>query len=301
MVAPRTSSCSPWITGDDLAGQETVQRATTELLAMAAKSTSTSTLTQESVDVILANAANAATEILYRLSGRQFTGRCGPVTIRPTARPVDVDARAATSRSWSYGAFGSTSMNTGGMPPVVSQWGKQYPPTLELHDAPIREIIQVKIDGVVIPSDEYELRDFRHLVRMRPTANSTPTERWGWPTSQLTDLPDTEVGTFSVTYMYGADPGDSGRLACLRLAEALAMPQFGDSSHYPTRITAFTRQGVSAQVASVIDVIKQKGSGIYEVDLWLLAVNPNGSRRRAVVFSPDRVPNRRQARPSMPS
>jgi hypothetical protein len=192
-------------------------------------------------------------------------------------------------------------MWTGGEPGAFNQFGEQYPPIIEITTTPVREIVQVKIDGTVIPPIEYELRDFKQLVRIRPTASYTPTARWGWPTSQIEDLPDTEVGTFSITYMYGADPGEMGRVACLKLAEALLLPQLGDSTHYPERVTNIVRQGVSVQVASVIDVIKMGGSGIYEVDFFILSVNPNRGRRQAVAFSPDRPPNRRQANPSLPS
>lgn len=294
MSAPRTSSCEPWITGDQLAREVWIKQAISEAQAAGF-------LTEEDTSRILSSAAYAATETLWRLSGRQFTGKCGPVTIRPTARPVDADSRGWVSRAWTYAGAGSFAMMTGGEPPVTSLYGEQYPSIIEINTFPVREILQVKIDGEVIPTDEYELREFKQLVRVRPTANYTPTARWGWPTSQLTDLPDDQPGTFSITYTYGADPGEMGRTACLELAKALALPQLGDSTHYPERVTNIVREGVSVQVASVIDVIRSKGSGIYEVDLFILTTNPNGSRRRAVVYSPDRTPNRRAAKPSSTS
>jgi hypothetical protein len=159
----------------------------------------------------------------------------------------------------------------------------------------VRSIVLVKIDGVVIPSSEYELRDYRTLVRIRPTASFVPTERWGWPTSQIGDLPDTEPGTFSVTYTYGQDPGAGGRRACRKLAEVLAIPDFGGPSQFPGRVTSVQRQGISAVVADVEDLIKAGHIGIPEVDQWLATVNPTKATRQSVVWSPDIGRPRRQA------
>ena len=253
------------------------------------------TLTDSQIDAICANAAFNATETLYRMSGKQFAGECGPVTIRPLARPVNADRRALARRNWGGGGYGTSNAMFINLPSVVSQYGPGYAPEIEMYDFPIREILLVKIDGVVIPPDEYELREFKRLIRLRVTAESTPTERWGWPTSQIPDLPDTQVGTFSVTYTYGADPGIGGFEAALVLAQYLALPQLGDSTRFPSRVTSITRQGVSAQVVSPIDMINKQMTGIPEVDLWLLAVNPTKARRSATVWSPDRAPNRRQA------
>jgi hypothetical protein len=61
-------------------------------------------------------------------------------------------------------------------------YGYVQPPMVELVPYPVTEIIEVWIDGVVIPPAEYQLQDFRTLVRMRPIPSFTPTERFGWPT-----------------------------------------------------------------------------------------------------------------------
>jgi hypothetical protein len=291
--APRTSSCSPWINGDDVKSLVWVQEAIAKALANEELN-----FTQDVIDQMCAEAADMATSALYDLSGRQFSGLCGPVTIRPSARPTNADSRGWISRGWSYGSWGAASMMTMGMPAVVNQYGDDIPPVITINNYPVRTIDLVKIDGVVIPPDEYELREFKHLIRMRPTANFPPTERWGWPTSQRNDLPDTEFGTFSITYTFGADPGSGGRLACKKLAEMLLLPQLGDSKRYPTRVASINRQGVSANIASITDAINQHSSGIYEVDFWLMSVNPTKVRRQALVWSPDRAPNRRQAYPS---
>jgi len=291
--APRTGACAPWINGDDLKNEPWI-RAAIDRQRADGDDALENPLTQEQVDAILAESAASATEALYALTAKRFAGKCGPVTVRPVARPVDQDGRARVTRAWSYGAVGSVSSMFMAIPAVVSSYGREWAPTCVLNNFPIREIVEVKIDGVIIPPDEYELRDYYKLVRIRPTPSFSPTERYGWPTSQLQDLPDDQFGTFSVTYVYGAEPGALGLRAAVKLAEALALPRFGDTSHYPERITSFSRQGVHAQVASIVDVLKTGGTGIYEVDLFIMTVNPRKRRSETLVWSPDLASNQRQ-------
>ncbi len=258
--------------------------------------------TQGQVDVLCAEAADSASMLLYELSGRQFTGECAPATIRPVSRPTDID-----TRSWNtaWGAAGGWNSSWGscyygvGNSSVVSHYGCSNPPEIDLGAFPVTEIVLVKIDGVEIPEDEWELRDYRTLIRIRPTAESTPTERWGWPTCQINTLPDTEQGTFSITYRYGQPPPASGKLAAKKLAEYLALPQLGDDTHYPRRVTSMSRQGVTAQVVDVMDIVKTGATGIYEVDLFLRATNPKQLQAPSAVWSPDLGRPRRQRTASL--
>jgi len=301
---PRTGSCSPWIDGSTVAALPAIQAAVATINANAAKQNpSGSGLSDEQVQVICAEAADAATDILYSLSARQFTGKCGPVTIRPVARPENADTRGwvfAGSGGWGYG-WGASATGNLGFPPVMALYAEDLPPFIELYDYPVTEINEVKINGTVIPPEEYELREFKWLIRKMPTISYSPSVMWGWPTSQLQYLPDTEVNTFSVTYTFGQDPGSGGRMAARALAENIAMPIFGDANKYPERVTTITRQGVTAQIASVIDIMKTGGTGIRTVDLWLMTVNPQKRRKRPIVFSPDIGRNMRQQYPSIPS
>ena len=289
----RSGSCSPWILASDVSNNVMVQAALDEVNAK------TTVITADQLNVICANAANAATEILYSLSGRQFTGNCGPVTVRPLQRPVDANDRGwgNVAGGWSYGSWGTGSGELG-IPGVVKHYGNEFPPVVVLKDYPVNAILQVKINGTVIPSNEYDLRNQRNLVRVRPTAADVPTECWGWPTTQTMDLDDTELGTFSITYTFGQDPGYGGRQACVALAAFLALPQLGDNTQYPQRVTTINRQGITTQIASPIDIINKGATGIEEVDLWILSVNPNKLRKQSVFLSPDRARGNRQGTPS---
>ena len=296
-VAPRTGPCSPWTSGPEIAALGPVVKAAAKMQ-----------VEQAALDLICAEAALAASQVLYELSGRMFTGDCGPVTVRPVSRPTDQDTRSSTPLGW-FSVWGTAS-GYGAQPAgVLAHYGSVEPPTITL-PYPVTEVLQVLIDGEVIPgpydpvtqTGEWELRDFQELVRIRPTAASTPTQRWGWPTSQIMDLPDSEEGTFSVTVTFGTPPPAMGELAARKLGEYLALPQLGDTTHYPKRIVQMSRQGVSAQIASVIDILEKGSLGIWECDAFLLAVNPSKNQRQAAVYSPDTGRQaRRQARPSLPS
>jgi hypothetical protein len=291
----RTGPCSPWINGTDVAAIPSVAAAITK-----PPKVNVPAFTVEQVTAICAEAAAAASLILYRKSGMVYSGKCGPVTVRPVARPVNVDRRRmASGGAWGLGAWmGAASWYNLGLDGVVTHFGDSQPPEIPLPDYPIREIVEVKIDGVVIPPIEYELRDNKTIVRMRPTASYVPTERWGWPTAQINDLPDDQPGTFSITYTFGQDVDDGGRLACRRLAEILALPAFGDMSRLPARLTAISRQGVSANALNVADLISKGQLDIYEVDVWLMAVNPGQADRQSLVWSPDVARVRRTRYPT---
>lgn len=292
MSTPRSGACAPWITGDQVSALISVQRA---LAALEAEGIAVSA---EQLNATCAAQAVAATDVLYALSGRQFTGECGPVTIRPLARPTDGDMRAWAG-GFGYLANSGYAASYGASPGVAQHYLSLNPPEIVLGTYPVTEIVQVLIDGVLIPADEYELRDFRTLVRIRPTASTTPTERWGWPSGQIQDLPDDQPGTFSVTYKFGEPPPAGGIQAALDLAEVLVLPKLGDDTDYPDRVNQITRQGVTAKVTDANDMLANGQTGIWPVDLWLMSVNPHKLTRQARVFSPDVGRPRRQATPSV--
>jgi len=294
MSVPRSGACAPWTDAGSVADLPRVKTLGHELIEKG-------TLTQAGFEGICAEAAAAASDVLYELSGRIFPGNCGPVTVRPVSRPTDIDTRAwgatLSTVGWvasqgfasAYGSFN---------PAVLAHYGSLEPPTIELPYA-ATEIVQVKIDGEIIPEDEYELRDFKSLVRIRPSGSAVPVARYGWPTSQIMDLPDTEPGTFSVSYRYGVPPPASGIMAVVKLAEVFALPRMGETKGYPVRVTSVARQGVSAMVTDVMDLLQKGMLGILECDYFLMSHNPHKLARQSVVWSPDLGrPGRRTASPS---
>lgn len=291
-ATPRSGSCAAWVPASDIERMPAVQKA-------AAERTEKNELSAQDITDLCAEAAASASDILYERTGRIFPGACGPVTVRPVSRPTDAD-----TRSWgaTYSAVGWTSSSGFASaygsynPGVVSHYGSADPPSIELPYA-VTEIVEVKIDGLTIPADEYELRDFKTLVRIRPTASTVPVARYGWPTSQIMDLPDTEKGTFSVTYMFGNPPPTAGKLAARRLGEYLILPQLGQTDRLPTRVRQVSRQGISAMVTDVLDLLEKGMLGVYDVDLFCKTYNPHDLQRQSVVWSPDAGRSRRQATP----
>jgi hypothetical protein len=266
--APRNGPCSPWITASDVLAQPGCGGAAAEVAAECAAATS---------------------ELLYALSGQQFTGPCGPVTVRPMARPTDQDTRrAGTLSPLGYmSSWGSTFAYGTVLGAVSAMYGYVQPPMVELVPYPVTEIIEVWIDGVVIPPAEYQLQDFRTLVRMRPIPSFTPTERFGWPNSQIFDLPLTEVGTFGVSFMFGQPPPVGGIRAAKIYAREQCLRAMGQPNQLPTRVTSISRQGVSAVVLDLMDFISQGRTGVADVDQWIKSVNPYFLTRPASVWSPD--------------
>lgn len=232
-------------------------------------------------DTSLAEAAIvAASEILYEASGRQWVGIC-----ERTVRPCDPSGLCAcgtqvlsrghlvgwSDSCWSGGGCGC-------MP--VSQV------KLAGH---VREISEVKIDGVVIDPSGYFVERGRYLIRRSPDR---------WPSCQTMDLPDTEPGTFSVTYSYGKAPPVAGQLAAAALAcETIQACTPGVECALPQGVTRVTRQGITYE--RTFFVRNRDGvwaTGIGAVDIFLNAFNSNGLRRRAVFWSPSS--RGRYARPS---
>jgi hypothetical protein len=237
---------------------------------------------------VLNEAAAVASEVIYRLSGKQWTGPTGPVTVRPLCRPSDMGERGWGNANMGMGiiSWGMCNGMTAGAN-VASHFGHSQPREVDLGVFPVIEVTQVLIDGVTIPSDEYELQDYRRLVRMLPTENATPTEMYGWPTAQRLDLPDTEVGTFSVTYMYGYSPPPGGVLAAKVYGQYIAKSISGDPNVLPIRTTSTTRQGVSTATVDVEDIVARGLTGIKIVDDWIGSVNPGKQKFKAQVYSPD--------------
>jgi hypothetical protein len=238
-------------------------------------------------------AAAAASDILWALSGRQFGGECTGY-VRPTARPDGWDHRSwaiASGYGW-YGSWGTCSYAYGlGSPAWAGHACRCAPAEVELGAYPVRSVSQVKIDGEVIPPDEYRVDNYRTLVRVKAHADDDASVRPGWPTCQRLDLPDTEEGTFSVTFVFGTAPPASGVQAAASLAAEFALLRATDEdareTRLPARVRTLVRQGESITLLDAQDVLDKGRTGIPEVDLFLKSVNGAGLARRSRVWSPD--------------
>jgi len=209
-----------------------------------------------------------ASEILFLLSGRKYGTRTE--TVRPHAG----------NRGCGWQHFGSNF--------AYQQWLQheaydEGPDWLKLK-SPVQTVLEVKVDGTVLNADEYAVYDNAKLVRMRSSAGFS--ERW--PLYQRLDQLDTEVGTFSVNYQWGIQLPEGGKVAAKAFATQLAKYMNNDSDcALPDRVISVSRQGVTQTLMDPSQFVKEARTGLYVVDLWLGAVNPNGNRRRPSVLGPD--------------
>lgn len=204
--------------------------------------------------------ADVASEILFELSGRQYTGVC---TTDPPVRPCAPACRRRHDECRTCGTMHQIPLRT----PVVS-------------------VDQVKVDGAVLDSSLYRVDDERWLVRLPDPSGSNP----GWPRCQRMDRADTEDDTWSITYQHGLAPPDMGVRAAAKLACELALacdPTTASECQLPERVTTIVRQGVTLTLLDPQDFLNDGRTGVYEVDLFLRTVNPHKLQRSATVWSPD--------------
>jgi hypothetical protein len=96
-----------------------------------------------------------------------------------------------------------------------------------------------------------------------------------------------------VTYTFGARPPAAGSRAARYLADQLVKSWSGEECELPDRVTSVSRQGVSYTILDNQDFLADMRTGVYAVDLFIKATNPDNARKPSRVFSPD-VPRGRQ-------
>jgi len=232
--------------------------------------------------------------MLYELSGRQFAGAC-----EKTERPCG--NRWCGFQVLSRGHIVWDPYYWNG----VNWWwnghtGCSCQPLdrIKLSGYPVREIVEVKIDGVVLApssdSEEYRLDERRWLTRTCDVEGNAQF----WPTCQDLACPDTELGTFSVTYRYGQDPPALGVHAAAQLGCELYKACAGETCALPKGTTRVTRQGVTIEKLAFVSWAFVNGryarggrapgwnTGLPLVDAFLNTYNRAGLNRRPVFWSP---------------
>lgn len=212
---------------------------------------------------VLEDAIGVASDILFTLTGRRWSGGgctrtvaleprpwTPPDTVMRRRRLVDVEAARLL--------LGHTRT-------VTPLWLPDWPVTA------ITEVLDR--DGAPVDGSLWQLRDGRRLDRVDPDTH----RRSKWPCQD-----------FTVTYTHGQPPPRAGVRAAITLAAELALAVCGAAScRLPERVTSITRQGVTLAVLDPMDIIKDGLTGLPDVDLWVVSVNPTKARRRPAVWSPD--------------
>lgn len=268
MPAPRTGPCADWAVEGDLC----------------------SPCDDYELDAaIVADALQSASEILFHLSGRQFSGECEE-TVRPCSR---------WTKEVRYGQVRPPASFVGqveelGVPRIVCRCqsgpacGCSRLDEITLGGRPIRDISEVRVDGAVLDDSLYRVDDYSRLVRLDDPDGTNP----GWPCCQdLAADPATDDDTFQVTFTYGQDPPQSGVTAAAVLACEFILacsPETLNQCRLPRKVVQVVRQGVTISKVDPTDILQSGRTGLLEVDLFLQSVNPNNLQRRARVISPDR-------------
>lgn len=225
----------------------------------------------------LAKALAGANELLYIASCRTFPGVCTD-TVRPcgyysvggggtwgwgSSFPVLADGSRwipwGIESLLGLGAPGFGGCGCGG----VESCGCTVHSAVVVPGDPIIDVTEITVDGTVVDPSLYALVDRRKIVR---------TDGEWWPCCQHVERAATEDGTFSVSYRYGAIPGQALLLALEVLACELATGWANDGEcRLPRRLTSLVREGVSMAVLDPLQFLNDRKFGIYEVDAALAA------------------------------
>lgn len=158
------------------------------------------------------------------------------------------------------------------------------PKSIRLGGHPSR-IVEVKINGAILDPSSYKLQDGK-LFRI---------DGESWPARQDLRLPDSQDGTFSVTYIDGIELDANGRWCAGILAKEFYNSWQDDDQicRLPSSVISINRQGLAIELGK--DLFPGGLTGIREVDLWIATWNPYRVRSKARVFSPDTMPQARRA------
>lgn len=179
-----------------------------------------------------------------------------------------------------------------------SQWyvcgscSKRCAPAFEIDlDGPVGYIESIKVDGDFLALDNGDWRiDNGHLLVWQGSGPSPI------PTSQNLSKPDTEVGTWSITYSQSHAVPNDGRIAVALLAEEFAKAcSKSGSCGLPKGVTSVVRNGVTFSIEA--GLFPGGLTGIEIVDQFILKWAPAGApTRTASVFNPRRAAMRRTAK-----
>ena len=144
--------------------------------------------------------------------------------------------------------------------------------------APVSDVYEVAVDGIVVPAEDYRV-DGNRLVWIG-------SDECPWPVCQDLSKPDTEPGTFSVTYLNGYPVDAIGAYAAGIMSLEFARACTGSNKcRFPATVTAVSRQGVSFEIVS--GSFPDGFTGIREVDAFIALWNPTPIRQQTQVWSPD--------------
>lgn len=203
----------------------------------------------------------AASHILWALSGRKYSGTNSIVEFYDARQGIV----GALSGRGSVQAQAVLQTAPGDV--VCLDCG--FPHKMRLRHQPVQRVLSVEINGTLVSPEDYALINRSSL---------------GFPLSRMA----CGASCVRVSYIWGVNPPAGGKAACVELATQFLLAWDGsDECRFPKRVTNVTRQGVSWTILDPQDFLDDGRTGIYTIDLFLKATNPDKARRPARVFSPD--------------
>lgn len=204
--------------------------------------------------VYTSEAIHTASFVLYKLTGEKYPG-------------ISTSTDAITSPQSNPDYTTQPSLVGGGIY-NIPRGGGSGRRELDLRQKPVLKVLSVTIDGQVLSPTQYSLRNNSYIVRKSPNV---------WMLG-----PNTEV---LVTYTHGSKPPRAGKAAATRLANEIILWYAGDGRcALPERISSVSKQGVSYTVLDPQDFIEQGKTGIYSVDAFIAAANPDKQRKKPAIF-----------------
>lgn len=204
------------------------------------------------------SAVQFASMVLFKLSAEKYTGVQTSTEVYTLDVPVSISTAPAliTGKMYNLPRFTDNAHRN-----------------LRLRNTPVRSVVSVRYLGRELDPSEYSLRNNSYLVR---------TGGLPWILDPLQEI--------EVTYTHGTPPPAAGKRAAIRLANELILSDKGSSiCALPERIQSVARQGVSYTIMDPQEFISNGKVGIYEIDLFLAAVNPSKAKKRPRVFTPGSV------------
>lgn len=202
-----------------------------------------------------------ASDILWAASGRRWRNVEASETVTLDHPPTSCRAEIPW---WGHG------WATAGWRPLFAPHGS--PDRVRLPRPDVTAITAATIDGATFEA-------FRRAGNW-----AVRTDGKGWPT---------EPDRTRITYDFGRLVPAGGRLAAATLAIELGKAWAGQKCALPARVTSVTRQGITYEALESLEFLKEGLTGLYGVDAWIRAVNPDGLRQAGSVWSPDTVEARR--------
>lgn len=202
-------------------------------------------------------AAKAASWILYKLTAEKYPG------IRSAVEWYGTDE----SGCWACTPSDVLSVDINHIHRTLGQRSAYDARGLRLRHAPIVSISSVTTNQGVLSSSEYRVANRAYLVK---------SDRSCW---NLTS-------GIVVDYEFGINPPAAGLMAAKKLANELMLAATdSEECTLPARVQSITRQGIDYTVLDPQDFINEGRSGIYEIDLFIAASNPEKARKKPRVFS----------------